>query len=246
MYISAEEPTRSVRPTGDWTIIGGEGHKTGHDDRTTERYEAVERWARDRFDVSSVDYRWSAQDYVTVDGVPYVGPISSGNDRVLVATGFRKWGMTNGTAAALILADVVAGRPNEWLPAFDSTRRAPRASITQLVRDNLDVGKRLIGDRLGSLRARPATELSPGHGEVADIEGAKVAAFRDDDGTLHTISARCTHLGCYITFNDAERTWDCPCHGSRFDVQGRVLEGPAVEDLAPVEPRAAADADPGA
>jgi glycine/D-amino acid oxidase-like deaminating enzyme/nitrite reductase/ring-hydroxylating ferredoxin subunit len=243
MYITAEEPTRSIRPAGEWTIIGGEGHKTGHDDHTAERYSALEQWARDRFDVSSVEFRWSAQDYVTADGMPFVGPISGRNDRVLVATGFRKWGMTNGTAAAVILTDVIAGRPNAWLRAFDSTRRAPRASITQFVRDNLDVGKRLVGDRLSALRARPAEDLRPGQGDIADMSGAKVAAYRDDDGTLHALRAQCTHLGCLVTFNDAERTWDCPCHGSRFDLQGRVIEGPAVEDLARVEPAGTAGAD---
>jgi glycine/D-amino acid oxidase-like deaminating enzyme/nitrite reductase/ring-hydroxylating ferredoxin subunit len=234
MYISAGAPTRSIRSTtDDWTILGGEGHKVGHEDDTRGCYAALEEWARREFTVAEVGYRWSAQDYESVDGFPYVGRLTSGHHRVYVATGFRKWGMTNGTAAAVILADLLAARPNEWAEAFDSTRLAPGASIKSLVTENLDVGKRFVADRVRTWRSRPAEELSPGEGAIVDLEGDTVAAYRDEAGTLHAVAADCTHLGCRLAFNTAERSWDCPCHGSRFDVDGHVLQGPAVEDLAP-------------
>ena len=236
MYISAESPTRSIRSTPDgWVVLGGEGHKVGHDDDTRQRYEALEAWARERFGVEEIGYRWSAQDYETVDGMPYVGRLTDGRSRVWVATGFRKWGMSNGTAAAMILTDLIAGRANPWAEAFDSTRLSPQASAKSFVRENAEVGVRFVGDRLRSLRPPSADELAPGTGGLAELDGRTVAAYRDDDGLLHAVSATCTHLGCRVAFNTAERTWDCPCHGSRFDVDGRVVQGPAVEDLPTVQ-----------
>jgi glycine/D-amino acid oxidase-like deaminating enzyme/nitrite reductase/ring-hydroxylating ferredoxin subunit len=234
MYLSAEEPTRSVRPItagGHEAVLGGEGHKVGHDPDTTRRYEALERWARDRFGVTEIGYRWSAQDYVPADGVPYIGRLGPRADRLLVATGFKKWGMTTGTVAALILSDRIAGRPNPWAGLFDATRLNPKASARSLVSENVDVARRFVGDRLTSLRPPPAGDLGPGDGGLCDLDGKKVAAYRDDDGHLHAVSARCTHMSCLVTWNRAERSWDCPCHGSRFDVDGRVLQGPAVRPL---------------
>ena len=234
MYISSDSPTRSIRSTADgWTILGGEGHKVGHDDDTRDRYEALEAWAGEKFDIEEVGYRWSAQDYESVDGMPYVGRLSRDRERVWTATGFRKWGMTNGTVAAMIISDLIAGRTNPWAEAFDATRLAPGASIKSLVTENLEVGKRFIADRIRSWRPKPVEELAAGEGAVAQLAGEPVAAYRDDTGELHAVAATCTHLGCRVTFNTAERSWDCPCHGSRFGVDGRVLQGPAVEDLAP-------------
>ena len=233
MYISAGTPTRSIRSTpDDWVIIGGEGHKVGQDDDTRLRYAALEAWAREHFEARDVGYRWSAQDYESVDGMPYVGRLTFDRARTWVATGFRKWGMTNGTAAASMLTDLIAGRTNPWAEAFDSTRLAPGASVKKLVTENLEVGKRFVADRIRTWRPRPADELARGEGDVVTLDGDAVAAFRDENGTLHAVAATCTHLGCRLTFNTAERSWDCPCHGSRFDVDGHVLQGPAVTDLA--------------
>jgi Rieske Fe-S protein len=226
-----------VRSTADgWVIVGGEGHKVGQDDDTTQRYEALEAWAKERFGVESVGYRWSAQDYKTADGLPYIGRMTARSERIFVATGYGKWGMTNGAVAATILSDLVQGRQNPWSETFDSTRLAPRQSARSLISENLDVAKRFVGDRVTSLRPMPADELAPGTGGIVDLDGDTVAGFRDEDGALHAVSKTCTHLGCRVTFNTAERTWDCPCHGSRFDVDGRVIQGPAVEDLAPRSP----------
>ena len=246
MYITAETPTRSIRSTADgWTILGGEGHKTGHEDDTRSCYESLESWSRDNFDVQEIGYRWSAQDYETVDSVPYVGRLTPAHSQVWVATGFRKWGMSNGSAAAIMLTDLIVGRDNPFTEAFDSTRMAPGKSIKSLITENVDVGKRFVADRIASWRARPASELAPGEGDIVTLDGDPVAGFRDDDGTLHAVSATCTHLGCRVSFNTAERSWDCPCHGSRFDIDGRVIQGPALHDLEARTPAAEGDG-PGA
>lgn len=235
MYINVESPSRSLRSTPDgWTIVGGEGHKVGHDDDTTERYEALEQWAAEHLRPTEVGPGWSAQDFTSVDGLPYVGPVRTGRDRVLVATGLRKWGMTNGTAAGVVLDGLMAGRRPDWADAFDATRLAPGASVKQLVKENADVGRRFVADHLAALGAPDAAELAPGEGGIAAVDGKVAACFRDESGELHAVGATCTHLGCRVAFNTAERSWDCPCHGSRFGVDGRVLEGPAVRDLEPV------------
>lgn len=237
MYISADQPTRSIRSTPDgWLILGGEGHKVGHDDDTTRRYAALEAWAGEHFDTEPVEHRWSAQDYAPADGVPFVGRLP-GHDGAFVATGFGKWGMSNGVAAAMILTDLVEGRPNPWAETFDSTRVALKQGAKDLLFANVDVARRFVGDRISSLRGtEDAEHLMPGTGGIVSLGGETVAGFRDDDGTLHAVSPTCTHLGCRVSFNTAERSWDCPCHGSRFDVDGKVLQGPATKDLAPKGP----------
>ena len=233
MFLSVDSPTRSVRPhysaDGTYLVIGGEEHKTGQDENTEERYAAIEGWARERFGATSIDHRWSAQDYVPADGIPYVGPLGEGS-RVMVATGFKKWGMTNGTAAAIMLSELILGRPGEWLPTFDPKRLKIGASVGSFLKENLNVAQRMVGDRLPS--GGPSLhDLAPGEGAVVDHGGEKVAAYNDPDAGLRTMSARCTHMGCIVSFNTAERTFDCPCHGSRFDNDGRVIEGPATAPL---------------
>jgi glycine/D-amino acid oxidase-like deaminating enzyme/nitrite reductase/ring-hydroxylating ferredoxin subunit len=233
MYLGIDEPSRSIRSTADgWVLVGGEGHKVGQGDDTSRRYSALESWLGEHFATASVQRRWSAQDYVSADHLPYIGRLSSGTDRVLVATGYGKWGMTNGTVAALILADAVQGVEHPWAATFDSTRSALRHGAGPLVKENVNVATHLVGDHVSNLRAPDAAELAAGEGAIVHLDGTTVAGFRDDDGLLHAVSASCTHLGCTVVFNTAERTWDCPCHGSRFDIDGRVLEGPATKDLA--------------
>jgi Rieske Fe-S protein len=237
MYLAADSPTRSVRSAvveGEQVaILGGEGHKVGQDEDTRQRYGSLEAWAREHFAVRAVTHRWSAQDYVPVDHVPFVGPLSPGSERVLVATGYSKWGMTNGTAAARILADRIAGRDNAWASFFDTGRLNPRQSVKELLEENADVVKRFVGDRLRTETGRGVGDLARGQAAVVAAGGERVAAYRDDTGALHAVSPVCTHLGCTVTWNTAETTWDCPCHGSRFTVDGKVIQGPAVEDLEP-------------
>jgi glycine/D-amino acid oxidase-like deaminating enzyme/nitrite reductase/ring-hydroxylating ferredoxin subunit len=231
MYLGADEPTRSIRSAlDDLVILGGEGHKVGQDDDTRERYGALEAWARDTYDIASVEHRWSAQDHVPVDGLPFVGRQLPGS-RVLVATGFHKWGMTNGTAAGMILADELTGRDNPWAATFDASRQRSTLTSRDLYRENANVVQQFLGDRLGTLSPPKADSLGAGEGGIVSFDGHKVAGYRDDGGVLHAVSPVCTHLGCLVAFNTAERTWDCPCHGSRFTVDGEVIEGPATKDL---------------
>ena len=179
----------------------------------------------------SVDYRWSAQDNTTVDGLPFVGPLTPFEDRVLMATGFAKWGLTGGTAAALILADRMLGRENPWAALFDPNRLNARASAGKLVTENAKAGVRFVADRVTKRGRRDIEDLAPGEGDIVRHRGEKVAGYRDEDGTLIAVSATCTHLGCQVNWNRAERSWDCPCHGSRFAPDGTVLQGPAVHRL---------------
>jgi Rieske Fe-S protein len=238
MFLSADTPTRSLRShaTADGEeilIVGGEGHKVGEQDETSARYAALESWAREHFGLSAVDHQWSAQDPMSPDQLPYVGALTPGNSHVFVATGFSKWGMTNGTAAAAILCDTIAGRDNALANVVSSNRFDPVAAGPTLIKENVGVAKHLLGGRFS--RPVRAAGLEPGEGAIVREQGRRTAAFRDKHGTLHEFGSACTHLGCEVRFNDAERSWDCPCHGSRFDaVDGSVLEGPAVHGLSPI------------
>ena len=216
---------------GRYLLVGGQGHKVGHEPDTPARYAAIERWAREHFDVGPAAYRWSAHDYVSVDKLPFVGKLPFGGGRVWTATGYQKWGMTNGTAAAVAIRDGIEGRDNDWAPAFDPARLDVAASATSFVKENADVAARFVGDRIDHLSGVAPESLAPGEGAVAEVDGERVGAYRDEDGALHAVSLVCTHLGCHVTWNPAERSWDCPCHGSRFDVDGGILHGPATKPL---------------
>jgi glycine/D-amino acid oxidase-like deaminating enzyme/nitrite reductase/ring-hydroxylating ferredoxin subunit len=233
MHINVEQPVRSVRAAGDgYTIVGGESHPVGSPIDTEDCYRSLESWSRERFEAESIEYRWSAHDYRSADGLPFVGPMGS-SGRVFVATGYAKWGMTNGTVAAAIITDLAMGRDNPWAEVFDSRRIALRHAAPGMVKLSGSFLKSFVGGRLMPLSE--ADGLGMGEGRVVSIGGQKAAMFRDDDGSLHAVSPVCTHLGCQVEFNTAERTWDCPCHGSRFGVDGRVIHGPAVEDLASID-----------
>jgi glycine/D-amino acid oxidase-like deaminating enzyme/nitrite reductase/ring-hydroxylating ferredoxin subunit len=244
MFISVDQPTRSVRTTphdgGVLLIVGGEGHKTGQADDTRQPYSRLEGWARQYFGLEEFPYRWATHDYISVDRLPLVGRLLPWRSDVWVATGFGKWGMTNGTAAAMVIADGVLGRENPWAGLF-STRRARSFLAGSFLSENANVARRFFADRVG-LPGREAVEaLEPGDGAVVRIEAETTAVSRREDGTLTAVSPRCTHLGCFVSWNRAEQTWDCPCHGSRFLPDGTVIQGPAVDDLATRQLPASAD-----
>ena len=230
--ISASSPTRSVRTgyrNGETVlIVVGETHKTGEEPDTERRYRNLQEWARERFGVTRFENRWSTQDYYSMDGLPFVGRIGAGSEHVYVATAFAAWGMTNGTAAAILLSDLIAGKESEWARLYDSTRMAPLAS-NQTLTEGLKQAAHLIGDRFRG--ARDEANVAPGEGRVVGRPSPKTAVYRDPQGEIHAVSARCTHLGCIVSWNPAETSWDRPCHGSRFSVKGEVLHGPAVRDL---------------
>jgi glycine/D-amino acid oxidase-like deaminating enzyme/nitrite reductase/ring-hydroxylating ferredoxin subunit len=227
MSISAGDPTRSVRGYRDLVIVGGEGHSTGSRAAQPERFARLESFAREHWDVAEVTHRWSAQDPVPHDHLPLIGPYQPGSSRLYVATGFMKWGLSGGTLAGMVLADLLAGRDNAWAERFDPTRLS-LSSVPKLAEINARAGLHFTGDRLRPALAR---EVPRGEARVVRDGLGKTGVYRDDSGELHAVSVRCTHLGCLLRFNAAERSWDCPCHGSRFDVDGAVLEGPAVRPL---------------
>lgn len=237
-------PSRSVRtaigPEGEpVVVVGGEGHPTGRSSGpTVERYERLERWTREQLPVGAVTHRWSAQDPQTLDDVPYVGPLRPGSHALWTATGFDKWGLSGGTAAAHAIADRIAGRDDPHAALWDPSRRRQLipSGLLRFAKLNVETAGSLVGDRLRPDRQGDGSGLAPGEGRVVGRPGRHTAVFRDDQGTVHAHSAVCTHLGCEVRFNDAEQSWDCPCHGSRFDARdGSVLEGPAVRPLAPVD-----------
>ncbi|MDQ6914966.1 MAG: FAD-dependent oxidoreductase [Actinomycetota bacterium] len=239
MFISAGEPTRSLRshPVAgrELLILGGEGHKVGHGGDTRERYARLEGFAREHFPVAGVEYRWSSQDNMPSDGLPFIGRLWPFSERLYVATGFRKWGLAQAAPAAELLRDLIVGRPNPLAEVYDPQRLSLRGAPS-LVKENADVALRFFADRLAK-RGVASPAPAPGEGRIVSRRGRQVAVARDDAGTLHAVSARCTHLGCIVSFNQAERTWDCPCHGSRFALDGDVVQGPAVRPLAPTDPR---------
>jgi glycine/D-amino acid oxidase-like deaminating enzyme/nitrite reductase/ring-hydroxylating ferredoxin subunit len=235
MYISSNQPTRSIRShpmaDGEILIVGGEGHKTGQGGDTLERYRALERFAREHWEVESVEYQWSSQDNEAVDQVPYIGKLAPLSRRLYTATGFKKWGLAQGVAAGMILEDLILGRKNPWAELYDPGRMKPLASAKDLLTENANVATRFVGDRLTKRGGRDASDLAPGEGDIARLDGEKVAAFRDEEGELHAVSAICTHMGCQLNWNSGDRSWDCPCHGSRFTPDGEILHGPAVRPL---------------
>lgn len=217
----------------DLLIVGGEDHKTGQEDDAEERWDRLEAWARERFpDMEDVTYRWSGQVLETMDGLAHIG---RDRDGVYVATGDSGMGMTHGTIAGMLLDDLIVGRENLWARLYDPGR-VPVRAIGAFAKENLNVVAQ-YADYLGKSDVDSFDEIAPGTGAVVREGLKRVAAYRDDTGALHLRSAVCTHLGCVVAWNHAERTWDCPCHGSRFDPYGRVLNGPAVQALEAIEGR---------
>lgn len=236
LYYGISEPNYSIRPypgrEGDMLIIGGYEHKTGHADDTLSFYEKLEQFARSHFDVASIDYHWTTQDNETPDKVPYVGKFTPFSKHTYVATGYGGWGMTNGVAAAMILSDMVQEKDNPWKDIFDPSRFKVTPTAKTLAMENLEVGKKFFSDRLqAKMKDMKIEDLEPGQGEIIRTKGEDLAVYKDDQGKVHAVSPKCTHMGCYVHWNNAERTWDCPCHGSRFNHDGQLLHGPALKDL---------------
>jgi glycine/D-amino acid oxidase-like deaminating enzyme/nitrite reductase/ring-hydroxylating ferredoxin subunit len=234
-FISVDEPMRSILTASvdgtSYVLAGGEGHRVSESGDTAARYRRLTDFAHNRLGVDQVAYRWSTQDGMPLDGLPYVGLMSPTSKHVYVITGLRKWGLSNGTAAALILADTINGRENSLAPVFNSNRITPIASAGRFVKENV---RTVAAVAAGKLRGRPSyAELEPGEGTVIKVRGESTAIFKDEDGQIHALSATCTHQGCTVGFNAAEVTWDCPCHGSRFATDGTVIQGPAAKNLPP-------------
>ena len=234
LYWDTADPYHYVRLHGDLLIVGGEDHKTGQDDDGPARFARLEAWTRERFPIGEVEFRWSGQVMEPVDGLGYIGRNPGDRGHVYVATGDSGHGMTHGTIAGMLLTDLIAGRPNPWEPLYDPSRKSAR-TVAEYVKHNVNVAKQYL-DYVAPGEVRSVDEIAPGAGAVLRQGLGRVAVYRDEAGALHRLSAICTHLGCVVHWNSLERTWDCPCHGSRFSVDGAVLNGPAAVGLRKIEP----------
>ncbi len=216
----------------DVLIVGGEDHKTGQQDDANKRFGALERWTRHRFPmVEGIEYRWSGEVMEPVDGLAFIGRNPLDKDNVFIATGDSGNGMTHGTIAGLLLTDLILGRANPWEKIYDPSRITLKA-LPEYARENFNVAMQYT-DLVVAGDVDSVAEIKPGAGAIISRGLKKIAAYRDPQGAVHELSAVCTHLGCVVKWNTMENTWDCPCHGSRFEATGKVMQGPANSDLAP-------------
>lgn len=211
-------------------LIGGNDHKTGHGD-PEKAFADLEKYARKYYNISSVKYRWSSQYYIPADGLPYIGQIPFMADGVLTATGYNGNGMMLGSVSAKILADNVLGVENKYENLFSPSRLKPVDGFLEFVKENADVAYHFVADRFGVAETDSLQRLKPGTGKIVKLDGEKMAVYRDESGAIHALSPVCTHAGCIVNFNAAECTWDCPCHGGRYAINGQVLTGPPTKAL---------------
>lgn len=221
MFIGIDNPTHSLRMgrdrDGSLLVVLGPSFPTGHDGDVAARFRDLENWARRNLRAGNVAWRWVNEDYDTADRVPFVGAPSKKYPGFYIATGFNGWGISNGTAAAMLITDQIRGRENPWARLYNPTRRTGK---------NFNKGGE-SQSRVASLK-----DIRPGEGGVIKLGNGKIAVCKAANGSLRALSASCTHMGCIVTWNNADQTWDCPCHGSIFSADGDVIHGPATEALA--------------
>ncbi len=238
LFWDTEEPYHYVRTAsyeeGDVLIVGGCDHRTGQAHDQVERWTRLERWARERFPCNDVVNRWSGQVMEPVDGAAYIGKNPLDEPNIFIATGDSGMGMTHGTIAGLVLADLVVGANHPWASLYDP-RRKPVTSLAEYAKGNLNIVAQ-YADWIGPGDVPSEDEVPPGHGAVVRHGLSLVAVYVDDQGRRHECSAVCPHLGAIVSWNAAEKTWDCPAHGSRFECTGAVVNGPANRGLAREEP----------
>lgn len=229
LYWDSQEPYHYTRTyqqgNAKWLLVGGADHKTGHEENVN-HYKKLEKYVTRHFDVLKIENRWSAQYYEPADGLPYIGKSPFSN--VFVATGFSGDGLVYGVLAAIILEQEINGKEHKWLKAYDARRFKPAASAKEFFKHNTDVAKHLIKDYL---KSGDLEEVKAGEGKVITYEGEKYGISKDEQGNITAVTAICSHMGCVVHWNDNEKTWDCPCHGSRFHSTGHIIEGPAVNGL---------------
>lgn len=232
MYLSIEEPVRTFKIYNESDkkvlIIGGSDHQVGKGNIESDIYEEIEKFAESSFNSKKTITKWMTQDYISFDDIPYIGHINSKEKNIYVATGFCKWGNTNGTVAGLLIRDLILNNSSEYEELFNPTRGGSYLS-TRFMSFNLGVALDYVNGKLNF--GYDDMPRRKGEGRIVNIDGKRYGAFRNYDGNLHIVDITCTHLGCELRFNSAENTWDCPCHGSRFDYDGNILNGPALKPL---------------
>lgn len=230
LFWDTENPYNYIRGYGDLLIIGGRDHKTGQDDDAEGRYAELELYAQERFKLRDIPYRWSAQVYEPADNLPYIGR-NPGNEHIYVATGYGGNGMTYGTIAARLLTDILLGRENPWVDVYNPARLKPLASVGDFIRENVNVAGHFLLDRFSPPDVESLVNVPAGQGQIVEFEGQKIAAYRNADGDIYLLAPECTHMGCLVQWNNAESSWDCPCHGGRYSATGQVIEGPPTKNL---------------
>ncbi len=214
----------------DLLIIGGSDHKTGQGNDERDAFHQLEQYIRQRFSVRKVEQQWSAEFFEPADGLPYIGRVPM-KKHVYLSTGYAGTGLTFGTMAGRLLADLVLDQPSPLADIFSPSRLKPLAAGSALVKENLNATKHFVVDRFTGESIKSLEEVPPGKGRLVKYNGKQWAIYRDESNAVHVLSPICTHMGCHVQWNEAEKTWDCPCHGGRYSALGERLYGPPAKDL---------------
>ena len=244
MYINIQSPIYSFRTAKDGDkkilLLGGGDHKTGENISYKDSYGLLEEKAKQWYPNCEIKYRWSTRDCITLDKIPYIGEFSNTLPNMYVGTGFNKWGMTSSNIAARIVTDKIDGKENEYSEVFEATRLNPivnkdevknmvSQTVKSLVVERIEKPEKVINDEI------TLDDIKQESGQIVELNGEKVGVYKDIEGKMFAVKPVCTHLGCILNWNDADKTWDCPCHGSRFDYTGKNIYNPALKDLEKVE-----------
>jgi len=229
MYIGIDKWGYSFRNYKDLLLLGGGSHRTGKNEAGG-KYEELRQVARELYPNAKEKYHWSAQDCIPIDEIPYIGQYSTETPNVYVATGYKKWGMTSSMVAAMILSDMISGNKNDFAEIFSPTRFDMSASSKNLTQDVIETTKNFIAQKI-HIPSEQVETVETGHGGIVEYNGEKVGVYKDNNGNIFTVTTKCPHLGCELQWNPDELSWDCPCHGSRFDYKGNWIESPAIRGL---------------
>ncbi|HFD2049525.1 FAD-dependent oxidoreductase [Clostridium perfringens] len=229
MYIDLNKEGYSFRTYNNLLLLGGISHRTGENEEGGS-YDELRKVAKKLYPKAKEKYYWSAQDCMTIDGIPYIGRYSSETPNIYVATGFNKWGMTSSMVSAMIISDMILEKENDFSEIFSPRRFDLSLSINNIANDLIETAKNFIAQKV-SIPSSEIEHIKNGHGGIIEYNGEKVGVYKDKEGKEFFVSTKCTHLGCQLSWNADELTWDCPCHGSRFDYKGRLIGSPATKDL---------------
>lgn len=236
MFISVGSPTRSFRTAKkngrEWLIAAGDEFKPGEPEQERQAVQDLQDWLANTLSIRSLSHLWTNEDFRSMDGAAFIGPVSSSQPNMLVATGFEAWGLTQGAVAADIIAAHLHGKDHPAAKLFQASRIKPLAGGTTFISENTKAAGHMVGDRVLKRKVVPIDKIEAGSGGIVSQDGEQLAVMRGQDGSLRALSAICTHMGCAVGWNHTDRTWDCPCHGSRFDEHGEVIAGPARSGLA--------------
>lgn len=229
MYIDLNKEGYSFRTYNNLLLLGGISHRTGENEEGGS-YDELRKVAKRLYPKAKEKYHWSAQDCMTIDGIPYIGRYSSETPNIYVATGFNKWGMTSSMVSAMIISDMILEKENDFSEIFSPKRFDLSLSINNIANDLIETAKNFIAQKV-YIPSSEIEHIKNGHGGIIEYNGEKVGVYKNKEGKEFFVSTKCSHLGCQLSWNADELTWDCPCHGSRFDYKGRLIGSPATKDL---------------